>query len=180
MGLHEHDAYKRLRNAVKSGTKTKDKRKEMANKSTIKQDAFVAKVAKHPTRSLLFKGFVGKAKQAGYTRIYSDAELTDYVDVPTNAILHSQPASAQDSPLGGSYLWVKSEAIINHGPAYNGDMKAFMEGPIYQDYKKQMEAASKGEGGAGVTRFGCPGRLPTHQIRPGAVTPGPGPTTICH
>jgi hypothetical protein len=84
----------------------------------IPQDAFVSKVApdpKQPPDALLLIGFVGKSSEAGYTRLYFDPELKQYVEIPNDGILHWQPLDKEASPVGGYYVWIKSGAELIHG-----------------------------------------------------------------
>jgi hypothetical protein len=97
-------------------------------------DGFVSKVSKDPSKpadAILLSGFIGKSSDEGYTRIHFDPELKHYVDVPDEAILHSEKIPPQQSALGGSHVWIKSDAEIIHGPVGPGRVKAkFFEGPI--------------------------------------------------
>jgi hypothetical protein len=97
-------------------------------------DSFIARVIgdpAQPTEAILLNGFLGNSSEPGHTRLYIDASLSQYVDVPTDAILHSEPLGSAVSPLGGSYVWLKKDAEVLHGKAGTDRLRArFLEGPI--------------------------------------------------
>jgi hypothetical protein len=98
-------------------------------------DDFTAKVVNDPAKpqeTLLLQGFLGASSQPDHTRVYSDLTLQSYVDVANTDIIHIEPISKDQSPMGGSYLWVKKDADVLPGtPTGPGTAKAkFLEGPI--------------------------------------------------
>ena len=81
----------------------------------VPRDGFVGRVVqdpKQPPNALLLTGFVGDSAEEGHLRLYSDPSLSQYVDVPEEAVLHSEPLPMDQSPLGGSHLWVRSDAKL--------------------------------------------------------------------
>jgi hypothetical protein len=99
-----------------------------------KLDAFTTKVVGDPAKpqdTFLIQGFVGTSSEDKHTRIYTDATLEKYIDVPNKDIVHSEPLPKDQSPLGGSYLWVKKSAEVVSAAAGGERRKAkFLEGPI--------------------------------------------------
>ncbi len=99
-----------------------------------KMDDFVSKIvtdAKNPPHTLLLKGYVGASSEEGHIRLYLDSELSDYVEIPEAAILHSQEMPKDKSSIGGSYIWIQRNAKVIHGPVVNDRPKAsFLEGRI--------------------------------------------------
>ena len=97
-------------------------------------DDFVSKIvtdAKNPPHTLLLKGYVGASSEEGHIRLYLDSELSDYVEIPEAAILHSQEMPKDKSSIGGSYVWIQRNAKVIHGPVVNDRPKAsFLEGRI--------------------------------------------------
>src|SRR5580658_1836687 len=77
----------------------------------------VVKDPKAPTGATLIFGYAGESSEAGNSRLYFDPQLSRYVDVPDESILHIQDAPAAVSPLGGSYVWIKSDAQVTYGEA---------------------------------------------------------------
>ena len=103
---------------------------------TPRMDDFVSKIVtdpKNPPHTLLLKGFIGASSEEGHVRLYFDSELSDYIEIPEAAILHSQEVPKDKSPIGGSYVWIQRDATLIHGPAVAERPKAsFLEGRIMQ------------------------------------------------
>ncbi len=72
----------------------------------IKEDPLVAALlpdpGKLPVNAAVLRGFVGKSLKEGSWRLYLDAELTEYVEIPEAEILY-----ARELPDGGgTAVWV--------------------------------------------------------------------------
>lgn len=83
-------------------------------------DDFVDRVVTDPSRPpnvTLLQGFVGSAEDEDHVRVYADAALTTWVDVPADAVRHVQKLPPEHSPLGGSVLWVDAAAPVAPAPA---------------------------------------------------------------
>jgi len=97
-----------------------------------RKDSFISKIVKdpaNPPKTILLRGYLGDSSEAGYTRLYQDAQLNSYVEVPDDAILHEEAISS--TPLGETYVWIKQDAQVIHGEAGPQRTKAtFFEGPI--------------------------------------------------
>ena len=104
----------------------------------LRLDEFTSKVVpdpKNPGKVLCLKGFLGAASEPDQTRIYWDTSLSSYVDVATVDILHAEPLPKEQSPLGGSVLWVSSSAEVTTGSAGGQSTKGkFFEGPVMSAY----------------------------------------------
>jgi hypothetical protein len=112
----------------------------------IKEEALVSKLVhdpKNPPNTLLLSGFVGKSSEEGHTRLYFDPQLSDYVEIPNAAILHTQEIPKDQSPLGGTYVWIQRDAALTHGKAgdTNRPKAKFLEGRIQQAYAKAAGAS---------------------------------------
>jgi hypothetical protein len=121
------------------GGSTTDSSRRMHIMATAPNDArttFVGKLVadpKQPPDTLLLTGYLGSSSDEGHTRLYFDAQLSSYVEIPDAAILHSQDMPKELSPLGGSYVWVKRDATLIHGPIGPNRRKAsFLEGSLMQ------------------------------------------------
>ncbi|HET6260707.1 MAG TPA: hypothetical protein VFG99_00525, partial [Chloroflexia bacterium] len=115
---------------------------------------FIAKIVGDPTNppdTILLTGFLGRSSEPDYTRLYFDAELSDYVEIPNDAILFVQPLAAEGSALAGSsYVWIQSDAELIHGKAGPNRQRArFFEGRIAQDYLGGAAGGGGGGGGGG-------------------------------
>jgi len=103
----------------------------------IRFDDFVSKVVSDPakvTASTVLKGYIGRSSEADHIRIYFDEALSNFIDIPEAAIIHS--VELKDSILGGSTIWVKAGTEYTYGdPAAEKRSKnKFFDGPVYQDY----------------------------------------------
>jgi len=110
----------------------------MAENGAPRHDDFVSKLVSDPNRppdTILLCGFLGASSEEQHTRIYFDAQLTNYVELPNDAILHTAPLPPEQSQLGGSYVWIKQDAQITFGKPSGTRTKArFFEGAIMQQF----------------------------------------------
>lgn len=117
-----------------------------------KIDAFTAKVVgdpANPQETLLLTGFLGASSDPNYTRLYTDITLDQYVDIATSDIVHTEPLPKEESPLGGSYVWIKKQAEAVQGAAGPERRKArFLEGPIAAQAAGAPGMAGGAAGGA--------------------------------
>jgi hypothetical protein len=100
----------------------------------LRFDEFVKQVRPDPNKTepiSLLHGYIGESTSDDKIRLYADASLAEYVDIAKTDILYAIP-NEQD-PLGGSQLWVKQSASVNHA---SGD--AFAQGDMYNDYLGNM------------------------------------------
>ena len=97
-----------------------------------RKETFVSKIVKdpaNPPKTILLTGYLGASSEAGHTRLYFDAQLNTYVDIPDDAILHEEEISS--TPPGQTYVWIKQDAQVIHGEATPQRTKSsFFEGPI--------------------------------------------------
>src|SRR5437899_1058284 len=134
-----------------------------ANKTRTRKDNFISKIVKDPAsppKTILLRGYLGDSSEEGHTRLYLDAQLNNYVEIPDDAILHEEDVPKDQSPLGETYVWIKQDAQVIHGEAGPQRRKSsFFEGSI---------AAAAAAGPATLPFIGCP-PLPTAQctIPPG-------------
>jgi hypothetical protein len=72
---------------------------------------------KHPPDLAIIAGFLGESSEDDHVRVYSDPQLSQYIEVPKKAIAFRHDLAPNASPLGGSYIWVKKDAEITCGRA---------------------------------------------------------------
>ena len=53
----------------------------------------------NPPNTVMLSGYVGASSEDGHTRLYFDMELSSYVDIPNDAILHREPLEARQHHL---------------------------------------------------------------------------------
>src|SRR5947207_11181697 len=105
-------------------------------KRKFKVADFVSKIVKDPNappNTLLLQGYLGDSSDEGHVRLYLDPQLSDYVEIPENAILHTQ--DIPDATLGETYVWITQDAELIHGKAGPQRLKAsFLEGRLQQEF----------------------------------------------
>ena len=57
-------------------------------------------------------GYLGASSEEGHERLYLNPDLTNYVEVPTQAILHRMTVPAEQDPYSAVCLWVKKDAAL--------------------------------------------------------------------
>ncbi len=129
---------------------------EKNEKVSIKYDAFVKAVrpdAKSTEDTVHLEGFIGESSVPDHFRLYSDASLNEFVEIPTDAVLHAIANSKEESPLGGSKLWIKKSAVYTYGnPAMtNRPQASFLDGDLMQGY---MDSMYQPDAGAGMGNMG--------------------------
>ena len=104
----------------------------------VRYDDFVGRIVQDPNEPpnvMLLSGYLGSSSEEGHVRLYLDEELCRYVELPEKAIRHTQELPPEQSPLGGSLVWIDRDAEVLHGAAGSERRKAtFLEGQIAQDY----------------------------------------------
>lgn len=147
-------------------------------KENSNQENFVSKIIadpKNPSKSLLLTGYLGPSSEEGCTRLYFDAQLSRYVEIPDSAILHSQKVPDDKSALGlgESYVWINPDAELIQGPVGPNRARAkFLEGPIAQEMLQGAQF-----GGAAAQVGG--GQQPTPVQTPFCPVPTPSAVGRC-
>jgi len=84
----------------------------------------------------MITGFLGESSQPGHQRCYLDPACNEYLDIPTDAIVHTQqldPASAlSPSGLGGSAVFVKQDAQMTISRSEPISAAQFLQGDVTQ------------------------------------------------
>lgn len=115
-------------------------------------DSFVRKVIAdpvNPPEPILLEGFLGPSGNEGEVRLFFNLELTDYVDIPLDKVLHQEKRPASVAPMGGYYVWIDKDAQLKHGPVGQERIQAkWLEGRIRQEYKAFWQ-------GKGITKSPC-------------------------
>jgi hypothetical protein len=139
-------------------------------RTKVRLDAFTAKVVpdpKNPGESLLLVGFLGASSEPKQTRIYWDASLSSFVDVETADIIYSEPLGKEQSPLGGSYIWVKRSAEVTIGSAGGSTAKGkFFQGPVMTVYGGTFGGAAATVGAPMTPACNAPSQAYVCQLTP--------------
>jgi hypothetical protein len=117
-------------------------KRENEKDGNIQNADFVGRVigdAKNPTATRLLSGWFGDSGEEGYRRLFTDAELTAYVDIPADAILHTEPIR-DVQPAGGLLVWIKADAAIRQGGSAASRAARFLQGQVQQDFSSPEKA----------------------------------------
>src|ERR1051325_6053156 len=117
--------------------------------ANAKSSGFVDQIVKdpnNPPNALLLQGYLGASSEDKHVRLYLDPQLSDYVEIPEDAVLHTVNIPPEQSPLGGSYVWINADAELTHGKVGADRPKAkFLEGRIQQQFQGGTGAQAGGQ-----------------------------------
>ena len=84
-----------------------------------------------PPDATVLEGFVGRGSAPEVRRLYLNPELSDYVAIPTDVILH-----VQDTGEGGpTRVWVRRDVPLKHVTVTSEEVQArFLGGSISEHY----------------------------------------------
>jgi len=103
-------------------------------KKSLKADKLIQKLVSDPANPpdvTVIKGFLGESHRPGYWRLYLSPDLKSYVEIAESDILHSQEVSENQSALGGTLLWVKKGASLEHTRTVSKQVQAeFLSGDV--------------------------------------------------
>ena len=97
---------------------------------------FIGKVvsdAKDPPETRLLNGWLGDAADEGYRRLYTNAELSAYIDIPVDAILHTEPIRDAQPP-GAVFVWIRRDADVKQGGSAFSRAARFLQGQVTRDF----------------------------------------------
>src|ERR1051325_7714549 len=57
-------------------------------------------------------GYRGQSSEAGSVRLYLDANISSYVDIPEGDIAFELPVPHETEPLGAVTLWIKQDSNL--------------------------------------------------------------------
>ena len=110
----------------------------------LRYDDFVGRIVQDPNEPpclTLLSGYLGSSSEEGHVRLYLDEELSRYAEIPKQSIRHARELSPEESPLGGSLLWVDRDAELMHGRAGEKPGAAsFLEGWMTDEYAEVAAA----------------------------------------
>src|SRR5262249_2874268 len=109
---------------------------------------------KNPPDLTLLQGWLGASSEDRHRRLYLDPELSNSLEIPAEAIVHTQEIPRDGNPLGGEWVWIKADAAVKQGPGIERLYARFLRGQIQQDYFGTggggAAAGMVGAGGAGA------------------------------
>ena len=98
--------------------------KNASTKEGVPSAAFVKRIvgnAAAPPPLLLLRGYIGPSAQDERTRLYLSPDLAFWLDVPTDAIVHSQEIPPERDMFGATMLWVRQDADVSGGNRWSTD-----------------------------------------------------------
>ena len=78
-------------------------------------------------------GWLGASGEEGHVRLYLDATLSAYVDIPRDAVLYSEEIP-NSHPAGQRSVWVKNDAELKEGGSAIARAAKFLFGQVQQDF----------------------------------------------
>ncbi len=96
---------------------------------------------KNPPETRMLTGWFGESGEEGYRRLYTDAELTNYIDIPDDAILYTEPLR-DVQPAGCVLVWIKRDAALKPGGSASSRAARFLQGQVQQDFASAGAAGS--------------------------------------
>lgn len=90
-------------------------------------EALVPDPAAGPPDATILRGFLGRSPEDGVWRLFVTAALDEYVDIPEDAILHSEKLPDD----GGTVLWVRKTLELTYSRVQSQRVQAeFLGGPV--------------------------------------------------
>jgi len=110
--------------------------------------------AKNPPETRMLTGWFGDSSEEGHRRLYSDAELHCFVDIPDDAILYSEPVR-DSQPSGCVMVWIKRDAEVKQGGSAASRAARFLQGQVQQDFASGAAGSLDKAGLRCVTQVPC-------------------------
>jgi hypothetical protein len=79
---------------------------------------FVSKVVADPAAPPavnVYSGYPGPSAREGYTRLYYTPDLSVWLEIPSDSIVHSRDMAPERDMLGAVLMWVRQDAQITGG-----------------------------------------------------------------
>ena len=112
--------------------------KDNKTRKELKQDPLVEQLAPDPAdpqATIQLKGWLGKGVKAGSWRLYLTPQLDEYVQFQDKDIVHTQPIAPEQSPLGGTMIWLLAGTSLQHTRVTTRQLQAgFLSGGITANF----------------------------------------------
>jgi hypothetical protein len=107
----------------------------------MKPDAITERLVPDPSHVpdvRVVAGFLGNTTREGYWRLYLTADLTTYIEFRQEDVVHSEQLKPEDSPLGGTVVWIKRDANVRRIRTTSREAQAdFLQGAIKAHLKRR-------------------------------------------
>ena len=104
----------------------------------LKQDRLVENLIPNPSDprpTIQLTGWLGKSSKEGCWRLYLTPQLSEYVQFLDTAVVHSQPVPEDQSPLGGTMIWLDASTPLEYTQIVQRQVQAdFLSGGITSEY----------------------------------------------
>ena len=104
----------------------------------LKQDPLVEQLAPDPAdpqATIQLRGWLGKGVKEGSWRLYLTPQLDEYVQFQDKDIVHTQPIAPEQSPLGGTVIWLVAGTSLQHTRVVTRQLQAdFLSGGITANF----------------------------------------------
>ncbi len=89
-------------------------------------------------------GYIGQGSSNNTFKLYHDLLLQQGIEIRNEDVIYSIKLNSSQSPLGGSYVWIKNAQEYLYGVSYtsqqqNQDPTNYFQGEIYEKYVSQQE-----------------------------------------
>ena len=112
--------------------------KDNKTRKELKQDPLVEQLAPDPAdpqATIQLKGWLGKGVKEGSWRLYLTPQLDEYVQFQDKDIVHTQPIAPEQSPLGGTMIWLLAGTSLQHTRVTTRQLQAgFLSGGITANF----------------------------------------------
>lgn len=107
-------------------------------KQPLTQDSLINHLSQEAgklTPTIQLTGWLGRGPQEGTWNLYLNPKLDEYVQFTEQDVVHSQPVSAEYSPLGGTVVWLNANTPVRHVTVAPLQAEAdFLSGSIASTY----------------------------------------------
>ncbi|HWW61592.1 MAG TPA: hypothetical protein VN181_09505 [Thermoanaerobaculia bacterium] len=95
--------------------------------------------AKNPPEVRVLEGWLGTSSEDGFVRLYTNFELSAWLDIPKDAVLHTE--DVPDSlPAGAVLIWVRADAQLKPGGHAFSKALPFLQGELAKAPEAQAAA----------------------------------------
>jgi hypothetical protein len=90
-------------------------------------------------------GLLGRSTRQGYWRLYFTLTLDEYVEFAETDVVHSHALNREESQLGGTVIWVRREANLQHIRTASREAQAdFLQGAITNSLAQRVRRGVAG------------------------------------
>jgi len=116
--------------------------RQQQERKELKQDPLVEKLKADPSQDpnvKTFTGYLGRSTQVGYWRLYLTPQLNEYLEISEEDISHNQSLATEQSPLGGTMLWIRRVANVQYTRTVSRQVQAeFLQGDMTATFLSGM------------------------------------------